>query len=236
MSEIWNNPLMWKNKETQSPQKSTADFNLDALDLLIQQAEENATDAPDSEFGMHIPDTTTTSFQNILIGKPKAQPDDSFHIKLNNALADIPTGHSAFTTGNFSAGTAGQFDFYNALGIVGESGGIADRLGVSDGNAIETGMKSGMDVRTAVNNRDALKSILSLFSLSQGKKIDPKNLDYMREYAVTHNLDGLRNSAESFGMVVPDNISTTDLYYLTLSTKANQKDFDIILNNMNKML
>jgi hypothetical protein len=93
-----------------------------------------------------------------------------------------------------------------------------------------------MDVRTAVNNRDALKSVLSLFSLSQGQKIDPKNLDYMREYAVTHNLDGLRNSAESFGMVVPDNISTTDLYYLTLSTKANQKDFDIILNNMNKML
>ena len=119
---------------------------------------------------------------------------------------------------------------------IGEEGGLAERLGISDGKAIELGIASGLDVKQAIDNRDALRTITTLLTLfPQGQSLDYKKLEYLREYAGTSNLDGLRSAANSYSKDIPEHVTTTDLYYLILATKADQKNFDVLFNNASKV-
>ena len=243
MADIWNNPLMWSpknapldnNPSLEDTQTSGFDFNefefdIDALDAIIAQAEQ--TDTLSSDFT-----PLTESFKNIQIGTPSEKQNTLSDFKLNSSFEGIQTGHMAFGGSIFSKNSVSGFDLFNAVGIVSETGGVAERLGVSDGLAIEAGMKAGMNVRSAVDNRDTLKTAMSLLTLAgENKGIDSKTLNYMREYAVTGNLDGLRALAEQKNMTFPDNVGTTDLYHLMLASKADESNFDVIFSNLAKTL
>ncbi|MEM6604019.1 MAG: hypothetical protein AAF621_08205 [Pseudomonadota bacterium] len=240
MSEIWNNPLMWNKANlpgnTPSDDKDTSDkrdqisIDLSALDALINDAEAANNEANILPFDFPSSPDSWSSLQNIQIGTPKDSDD-----RLSSHLLGIPTGHTAFGRGAFSSGAASVFDFYNALAIVGEEGGIAERMGVSDGNAIEAGMNTGMDVKTAIESRDPLKlSLLMKKMLPDNTDFSLKNLDYLREYALKGNLDELMQAAGNYGIQPPEDISATDIYYIMMASKADQKNFDLIFTNINK--
>ena len=228
MSDIWNNPLMWDKKTPdQKEQPLKHNLDLDAFDALIS----NAEDDKDSDIiSLDFP-PPSTSFSSISFGTPREEDT-----RLTGHLMDIPSGHSVFGNGVFSSGSTSTFDYYNASAMIAEEDGLADRLGISDGKAIELGIASGLDIKHAIDNRDSLRTAMSLMSLfPNDAPLDYKKLEYLREYAGTHNLDGLRNAVESYSNIVPEHVTTTDLYYLTLATKADQKNFDVLFNNTSKV-
>lgn len=222
---IWNNPLMPAIQDQNKPKGPSID--LDAFDALISNAEDDSeSDIISLDFA-----PPAKSFSSIAFGTPREEDT-----RLASHLEGVPPS-GVFGGGVFGNKTAtSTFDFYNASAMIGEEGGLAERLGVSDGTAIELGMASGMDIKQAIDNRDALRTSATFMSLfPQENQLDYQKLEYLREYAGSHNLDGLRSAAESFGANIDEHVTTTDLYYLTLATKADQKNFDILFNNTSKV-
>lgn len=220
MSDIWKNPLMWGSKNLDNNKDAGAAENIgfsydeievDALDQIINK--------------VRIDGGPEKSDASSLLETPAEEPTD-----LRAVFADLPIGNINFGSG-VAAEQATAFDMYNAISVITESGGAAERLGIGDGVAIESGVNAGMSVKDAVDLKDTLKIALSLLKIGDGEM--PEDLlGALQDKAKSGDVDGILEILDQAGTNLPENISGTDVYYLALASMNKPDNLAFMLRNL----